>query len=276
MLTYHTPETATELVTLRAEHGSASLLMGGGTIVMTLLNEGVPLPRIVIGMKRAGLDTISEDDGSKLIGAATTLATLTSDPHPMLSEAAASCGGWAIRNMATIGGNLFVPAPSGDLGVALLALDASLRIDSVDGHRLVPIDDFYRGGRSLDEREVLTGIEVPTTEKETRFIKFGRKHGPTPSVVTVAISLRLENGTVSESRIALGALGPHPVRARRAESLLDGNELDPALVEEVAAAAADDFEGLTDAVASAWYRKRMARLHVKRLLEEVMSETHSG
>jgi CO/xanthine dehydrogenase FAD-binding subunit len=272
VLTYHIPDTTQEVLTLRAEHGAGSMLMGGGTIVMTMMNEGLPHPEVVIGMKRAGLDKIASDNGSRLVGAMATIAAVASDDHPMLSRAAQACGGWAIRNMATIGGNLFAPAPAGDLGVALLALDAALRIESLEGRRTVPIGVFFDDGRRLDEREVLTGVEVPAPGAVTRFVKYGRKHGPTPSVVTVAISLRMDGQNVSDARIALGSMGPHPVRARRAESMLDGHELTPQLIEEAADATTEGLDGLTDAVASGWYRRRMASLHVGRLLTDVMDE----
>lgn len=269
---YLTPETLEEALALRAEHGSQSLVMGGGTIVMSMMNEGVSLPDVTIGLKRAGLDTVGESDGSRVIGPMATMARIAADENAMLAVAASRCGGWAIKNMATIGGNLFVPGPAGDAGVALLALDAGLRFASTGGSRTVPIADFYRSGRSMGETELLTAIAIPTTQTETRFVKFGRKRGVTPSVVTVAVSLLRDDGTVIRARIALGAMGPEPVRAERAESMLVGNELSPELIEEVSIAAVEDFPGLTDAVASGWYRKRMASLHVKRVLEGLMHE----
>jgi CO/xanthine dehydrogenase FAD-binding subunit len=82
----------------------------------------------------------------------------------------------------------------------------------------------------------------------------------------------MDGQNVSDARIALGSMGPHPVRARRAESMLDGHELTPQLIEEAADATTEGLDGLTDAVASGWYRRRMASLHVGRLLTDVMDE----
>lgn len=243
--------------------------MGGGTIVMNMMNEGIPTPQVVIGLKRAGLGTDESDNGTRVIGAMTTMSTLAGDDNRMLRQAASSCGGWAIKNMATIGGNLFARAPSGDLGVALLAMDANLRLASSTDTRVVPIDDFYAGGRSIEDHEILTAVEIPSSGADVRFVKYGRKAGPTPSVVTVAISLIRKGDSIEQARVALGAMGPHPIRAERAESLLVGNALTPEIIDE-ASGAIGDLEGLTDAVASAWYRTRMAKLHVKRLLESLI------
>jgi xanthine dehydrogenase small subunit len=276
VLAYLTPETTEEVLALRGQHGEDAVIMGGGTIVMNLMNEGLLFPDVVIGLARAGWNDIeSDDNGDLVVGAMTTLAALASARQGLLSEAASACGGWAIRNMATIGGNVFAPAPAGDLGVALLALDARLRIGSVSGSRSLPIAEFFASDRSLAETEVVIGFEVPSSEATTRFIKFGRKHGPTPAVVTVAISLVMHDGVMSEPRIALGAMGPHPVRARQAESLLEGHGLDPDLIASAALTASEEHEGLTDEVATTWYRKRMARLHVSRLLSE-MAANGSG
>lgn len=272
MLTYLTPDTTEEILSLRDQHGDDAVVMGGGTIVMNLMNEGILFPSLVIGLRRAGWDRIESDDGDLVIGATTTMATLASAGHDLLSEAARACGGWAIGNMATIGGNVFAPAPAGDVGVALLALDARVRMGSVQGTRSLPIGDFFAGDRSLASHELVTAFEIQGRPRTTRFVKFGRKHGPTPAVVTVAISLEIGDGVVSSPRIALGAMGPSAVRAHMAESMIEGNRLDRDLITAAANAAAEECEGLTDEIATAWYRRRMARLHVSRLLTDLMGQ----
>lgn len=269
MFTYHSPDTLEEALDLRARFGNDSQVMGGGTIVMNMVNEGVPLPSVVIGLKKAGLSGVTAGNGSKSIGATTTMSALAEDDHPLLNQAARACGGWAIRNMATVGGNLFAQAPSGDLGVALLALDSSIRISSGEGTRDVSLADFYRGGRKIGETELVTSIEIPDVATETRFVKYGRKAGPTPSVVTVAVSLQRDGDVVERISIALGAMGSHPVRAVGAEELVMGRQITPELADEATEAAIAGLEGLTDAISSAWYRRRMARLHLRRLLEDL-------
>ena len=96
----------------------------------------------------------------------------------------------------------------------------------------------------------------------TTYLKFGRKHANTPAVVTVAVRLAWDGGTVTDARIALGAVGPHPIRAVEAERRLVGRDLGPDAIAAAAAAAADECEPFTDAIATDWYRRRMIGVFV--------------
>ncbi|MGZ8439136.1 MAG: FAD binding domain-containing protein, partial [Candidatus Limnocylindrales bacterium] len=91
----------------------------------------------------------------------------------------------------------------------------------------------------------------------------------TPSVVTVAVRLQWDGAQVADARIALGAVGPHPIRARRAEQVLAGNSLGSDAVTAAAVAATDDCEPFTDGIATDWYRRRMVGLFVGRALEQL-------
>lgn len=269
---YLTPRSLPEAVDLLARYGSSVLVMGGGTVAMPLINDGVSLPDRVMSLRQAKLDRIEAVEGEIVIGAMTTLTQLLAqDQLPLLAVAARNTASWAIRNMATIGGNLFTPPPGGDVGVALLALGAHVRLVGPAGQRTLPLADFWTGfmTTALTADELLTHVIVPARARETAYIKFGRKHSNTPSVVTVAIALDREDGRVVDPRIALGAVGPHPMRATAAEAVLFGKALTPATVSAAADAAAGDCKPFTDAVASAWYRRRMTALFVRRALEKV-------
>ena len=90
----------------------------------------------------------------------------------------------------------------------------------------------------------------------------------TPAVVAVAARVVTEvNGTVSAARIALGAAGPHPLRARQAEAALLGKPLDTSSIAAAAHAAQAECDPPTDALASSWYRRRMVGVYVRRALE---------
>jgi CO/xanthine dehydrogenase FAD-binding subunit len=119
--------------------------------------------------------------------------------------------------------------------------------------------------------ELLVGLIVPIPGKPTAYIKFGRKHANTPAVVTVAVRLDWNHGEVVDARIALGAVGPHPVRARQAEQLLLGTSLDAESIAAAASAATQDCEPFTDGIATDWYRRRMVGLFVSRALEQLAS-----
>ena len=95
------------------------------------------------------------------------------------------------------------------------------------------------------------------------------------AVVNCAAFLRLdEDGAVAEARIALGAVGPTPLRAASAESLLKGRRFGPGVAEEAAECAADDAQPIDDVRAGADYRREMVRVLTRRAV--VSAFQHAG
>ncbi len=271
---YFLPRSLPEALGLLDEHGPELLVMAGGTVAMPLINEGISLPAAVMGLRLAGLDRLEREGDTLRIGATATLTRLLDqDTIPMLREAARNTAAWSIRNMGTVGGNLFTPPPGGDVAVALLALDASVSLASRRGVRVMPLGEFFTGfmTNELASDELLAEITVPIRSDETAYLKFGRKHANTPAVVTVAVRVEWDGDRVHDARIALGAVGPHPIRARQAEQLLVGSDLGPDVIASAAVAAAEGSEPFTDGIATDWYRRRMARLFVGRALNQLAS-----
>jgi CO/xanthine dehydrogenase FAD-binding subunit len=269
---YYLPRSVPEALELVGRHGPGLLVMAGGTVAMPLINEGLSLPDAVMGLRHTGLRGLDQRDGVLRIGATTTLTRLAEqDDIAMLRQAARRTASWAVRNLATVGGNLFTPPPGGDIAVALLALDATVTLAGSRGERIVPIADFFTGFMTtrLADDELLTAIEAPIPAGPTAFIKFGRKDADTPAVVTVAARIVRDGDRVTDARIALGAAGPHPIRARDAERALVGTTLAPADIAAAAAAASEACDPFTDAVATDWYRRRMVGVFVARALEQL-------
>jgi carbon-monoxide dehydrogenase medium subunit len=276
---YHLPTSLPEALGLLAEHGSDLLVIAGGTVAMPLVNEGISLPDRVMGLRRVGLDAIERDGDTLRIGATATLDRLaTQGASPLLAEAARRTGSWSVRTMATVGGNLFTPSPGGDVATALLALDAAVEATGPTGARQIPIGEFFTGfmTTALAPDELVTSVLVPVTTDATAFVKFGRRTANTPAVVTVAARARLEEGTVADARIALGAAGPHPLRATAAERALVGTVLDDVAIATAADAAVDACDPFTDAVASDWYRRRMVGVMVRRALGTLAGRAGKG
>jgi CO/xanthine dehydrogenase FAD-binding subunit len=269
---YYLPQSVDEAISLLAEHGPTLLVMAGGTIAMPLINEGISLPEKVMGLRRADLKYVNRSNGVVEIGATTTITQmLTQQEIPLLQQAAHHIGGWAIRNMGTVGGNLFAPPPSGDFAVALLALDAQLKLVSKDGERVLPLTEFYTGfmTTALAPGELVTEILVPVPKDKTAYIKYGRRHANTPAVVSLAVNLVLDGQKVADARLALNGVGPHPLRATKAEQALIGSTLDSTAIAAAATTAAEECEPFTDAVASEWYRRKMVDVYVRRALTQI-------
>jgi CO/xanthine dehydrogenase FAD-binding subunit len=269
---YLLPRSLPAALGLLEQHGADLLVMAGGTVAMPLINDGISLPTAVMGLRLAGLDGIERANGRLRIGATATLTQLLNqDAVPVLREAAKQTASWSIRNMGTVGGNLFTPPPGGDVAVALLALDASVTLASSRTARVVSLADFYTGfmTNELAPDELLTELWVPVSTGPAAYIKFGRKHANTPAVVTVAARLEWDGDRVTDARIALGAVGPHPIRARGAEHILVGTSLGAEAIAAAGAAAAGECEPFTDGVATDWYRRRMVDLFVVRALGQL-------
>jgi CO/xanthine dehydrogenase FAD-binding subunit len=269
---YLLPRSLPEALGMLEQHGSELLVMAGGTVAMPLINDGISLPATVMGLRMAGLDGLERANGRLRIGATTTLTELLAqDAVPLLREAARNTASWAIRNLGTVGGNLFTPPPGGDVAVALLALDASVTLVSSRSARVVSLADFYTGfmTNELAPDELLTELWVPVPDGTTAYVKFGRKHANTPAVVTVAVRLDWDGDRVADARIALGAVGPHPARAQAAEHAVIGSTLEAEAIAAASAAAAGACMPFTDAIATDWYRRRMVELFVGRALEQL-------
>jgi len=269
---YYRPGSVSEALDILAAHGADLLVIAGGTIAMPLINEGISLPAEVMGLRRAGLDTYTRRGDEVILGATLPITRLVEQTDvPMLRAAALRTASWSVRNMATVGGNLFAPPPAGDIAAALLALGATATITGRSGTREVALDDFWTGFMTtvVAPDELLTSISVPVTSAATSFIKFGRKRDNTPAVVTVAVTANLDNGIVRGARIALGAAGPHAIRASNAEAAVDGQPLSASVIAAAADAAAAECEPFTDAVATDAYRRQMVRLFVARALTQL-------
>jgi len=278
---YYQPRALDEALGLLAQHGPGLLVIAGGTLAMPLINKGVSLPEAAMGLRRAGLDRITTGDQAIGIGSTVTLTQVAQANLPLLSEAAKHIGGWTIRNMGTVGGNLFAPPPAGDLAAALLALDAQIVLASQRGRRVMPLADFFIGFlmTALEPDELVVEFRVPWaggevpphSRRNTAFLKHGRLHSNTPAVVTVAAQVVRSNGSVKDARIALNAVAPHPMRARKAEAALIGSKGDEAAISAAADAAMQECEPFTDPIASEWYRRKMTGVIVKRALAQALA-----
>lgn len=269
---YFLPQSIAEATRLVADYGPELLVMAGGTIAMTLINEGMVTPERVMGLRRTGLNTIQRHNGTLLIGATASLSQIQNVAAiPLLAQAAHHTGGWSISNMATIGGNIFAPAPAGDVAVALLALEAQVKLVGRKGERMLPLAEFYTGfmTHALEPDELLAEIHVPVPQGKTAYLKYGRRQTVTPAIVTVATHLLFDGDSLKAARLALNGVGPHPFRAAQAEAVLTGSPLNVSTIAAAAEAAMAEANPASDALATAWYRRKMVGVYVKRTLSQL-------
>jgi VCBS repeat-containing protein len=259
----HVPEDLQDAVSASRR---GAMILSGGTVVMPDVNTSVHQQLELVSLRRVGLDGIALDGGRVTIGAATTLTQLlASDEVAFLHDAVRSIASPTIRNMATVGGNLFAHQPYGDLAACLLALDAEASVTGASGERSLSVGQVIKG--AIDPGDIVTSVAFDLPEDgEWFYRKAMRRKLNSASLVTVAAVIRVADGTVSEARIALGGVDSRPVRASSAEQALTGQPFARDAVEAAAVAARDDVSVFTDAYASAWYRERVLPVHIRRAL----------
>jgi xanthine dehydrogenase small subunit len=251
---------------LSSERGTRYI--GGGTLVMRALNEGDLSFSTIVRVQDRNLSAVRAGGGRISIGAGVTLAQILRERDlNFLHAVARSIGGPAVRNMGTVGGNLFAPAPFGDLAVALLALDAMVSVQGSYGSRDMAMEEFL-AGRDRASGSVVTGVslERPAGAEAFRYRKISRVKPKGASVISLAVHVPNVGGRVSGARIAYGAMAPTAIRAKSAERALEGRMLDDAGIAAAVAAAAEGTSPPTDAIASTWYRREVAGVHLRRLL----------
>ena len=289
---YIIPKDHADASVLLASGGSAVRPFMGGTDFLIRARGGFIRPQAVVDLKSLpGMREIRQSqDGWLVIGAACTMNQVALHPlvqarYGLLAQACNSVASYQLRNRATVGGNCCNASPAADTAPALYCLDAVAEIFGPDGARRVPIADFFVGpGRSaLRLGEFLTAIHLPPAPPGAcgAFRKLGRTKIGDISMVSVAVwaAWGLGNrdyGSASPQspiptiRIALGAVGPTPLRAPEAESALAADS-SPDGVRRAAGLAAAAARPIDDIRASAAYRRAMVAVLTRRGIEAVLA-----
>lgn len=235
-------------------------------------------PAKIIDLKRIpNLTYIREAQGGLRIGALTTESAIENSPLireklPLLAEAAGKIGDRQVRNRGTIGGTICHADPAADMPVSLLALNAEFVTAGPQGERVINAGEFFEDffTTTLQPTEILTEIRIPILPKETgcAYIKHNQRESDF-ALVGVAAILRLDsNGKlVKEARIALGAVGRTPLRARSAENHLAEQHATADNFRKAAEKAVDGTTPQSDVHASTEYRARMIKVITRRTLE---------
>lgn len=272
------PTSEREVLDLLQGHPEARLI-AGGTDLLVRLRQSLPADwPPLIGLDHvAAWQGVREEESLLAIGACTSFSRLIADPlltaaAPILHQAARTIGAPAIRNMATLGGNLCTASPAGDSLPPLNALNAQVELMSREGCRRLPLDQFITGSGTtrLAVGEVITRVLLPKGHafSHQRFEKVGRRQSLAIAVASFAGVLRLDGkGRVAEARFAWGSVGPTVLRLPAVEALLAGRKVDRVMareaVEQVRAAVAP----IGDIRASARYRRALAGNLLLRFLQ---------
>ncbi len=271
----------TEALSLLDQWGARARVIAGGTDLMVELDRRVGVaPELLIDISRLPhLDLIHEQPDAVHLGPLVThnqvaVSALLRDKALPLVQACAEVAAPALRNRATVVGNVVTASPANDTISALRALDATVHLASAHGQRSVALGDFHTGVRRtlIAPNELVTGLSFPAMTSDQRgvFVKLGLRRSQAISVVHLAVVLRFDGATpaspVAEARIALGSVAPTIVRCAEAEASLLGAELDAAHITAAARMAAASVTPIDDLRAPADYRSEQVEIMVTRAL----------
>lgn len=250
-------------------------MLAGTTDFYPDIKKGAKFPEKLMDLTHlCDLKKIEEEEGFVVIGSGVTTQRIAEDPvvggyFPALREAADMSAAIAIKNKATIGGNLMTASPAADMPPVLLMLGASVIFRSSSGRREVPMEDFFRGYRktAIEPGELLESVRIPIPAEGTSqaFYKRGSRKSLTIARVNVACSARLDNGVIRDMKVVAGTMAVLPTVITAVSELVEGKPVTQSLVEAVREAARDGVHPRT----SEEYRKNVTGNLVARFVMEL-------
>jgi len=280
-----TPADLRSVLTLMDREPGIWTPIAGGTDLMVLYSAGKLRARKLVSIwKLQELRGIEIGSNEIRIGAACTYSDLrqhqvVSRELPLLVTAASWTGGIANQNRGTLGGNIVNASPAADSLPALLVYEATLDLVSARGEREVPYIQFHRGYKehALETGELIRAIRIP--RKYSGYFsytqKVGARRAQAISKVCIAALARLENGMITDARIALGSVAPVPVRLMETERVLIGKKKERGLSGVAASSVAAQICPIDDLRSDASYRSAVAANLVAEFVQNLCSQAGS-
>jgi carbon-monoxide dehydrogenase medium subunit len=267
--THHRPTTLGEALEILGEHKDKARLLAGGTDLINKLRSGAIRAEHLVSLNRVrDLDRVrySDEDGLSIGATARINAVGAHDAvrtrYPALAHACSVMATTQIRNMGTVAGDLV------------------LVISDRSGRRRVPLAEFFKGPGLVDLRptEIVETVQVPPPGSAgSAYQRISARSRVDMQAAGVAGLLALEaDGRVGRARLALGAVGPTPMRCPDAEQLLAGQAPDSALLERAAAACAAASLPIDDVRATAEWRRAVVGVLARRVLEQCLALAKGG
>lgn len=282
---YVAPDTLEEAVQVLAQYRSDAKILAGGQSLMPLLNMRLARPAVLVDVNRiAALDYIRQADGGVAIGAITRQRRLedtavVAERLPLLKDVVQWISHPQIRNRGTVVGSIAHGDPSAELPAAAVALDAQMTAVGPKGARTLTADALYLGylATALQPDEFLTEVRFPSLPAGTGWSvqEVARRHGDFALVGVIAL-LSLSGEQIGQARLTYFGVGGRPVRFLEVENLLSGRRPCGKLFAEAAAEASTRLQPGGDLHASAEFRRAVAGVLTRRVLNQALSSAQIG
>jgi carbon-monoxide dehydrogenase medium subunit len=262
------------------QHGANAKVLSGGQSLIPMMKLRLARPSHLIDINRIpGLSYIKEDGGFLKIGGLTREAELESSElvrskYPLLLDTTKVIADPQVRNLATVGGNLAHGDPANDHPATMFALGAQIVATGPKGERVIAVDDFFKSlfETDLQHDEILTEIRIPIPPAKSggAYFKLERKVGDF-ATAAVAVQLTLDgSGAMQKIGIGMTNVGPTPLRAKKAETVLQGKKADEATITQAAQFASDQAQPSADLRGPAEYKKALIKELTKRALTRAL------
>ena len=277
---YARPESVAEALDALAGTDGAAPLAGGQSLVNVLKHRVASIELLVDISRLAELRGIERGgDGSLEIGACVTYDELDHSAEvraaqPLLAEVAGHIEDQQIRCRGTIGGNCCLSDPTNNLPPLLVALDATMVIESSSGSREVPAGEFFHGyfATAVGEGELLRAIRVPPLAGDAGAGYSTVAVGADSKAIARAAAVVRGNGRIEDARVVLACVSPTPTRHAGMEGALRGGEATPEALRAAAQQIGDDLDPIGDSHGSAEYRREMARVVARRAVAQALAK----
>jgi len=287
--TYAAPKSLQEAHQILAQAkgpGDVRALVGGSDLI-DQMRVNRRNPSIVLDIKRIPeMKRLEWVAGEGLhVGAAVCCTDTAHFPavvqnYGSINESCQLVGSTQIQNKASMAGNVANSAPSADTVPGLITWGARVLLTSPRGKREVLVEDFFTGpGQNVcapDEiiQEVI--VPPPPANSAGHYLRFIPRNEMDIAVVGVGCMIALAPGTrrCTIARIALASVAPTPVRAKAAETVLEGKEITAALIDEAGEKAVEAARPISDVRGSADYRKELVKVLTRRTLRQCMESLH--
>jgi aerobic carbon-monoxide dehydrogenase medium subunit len=269
---YVAPDTLEGAISALQSGGEDAKLLAGGHSLLPLMKLRLAAPTLLVDLRKVpGLHGIQRENGSWRIGALTPHAEVQRAPElGIVARAAGTIADQQVRNRGTIGGSLAHGDPASDLPAIMLITEASVTLQGAAGQRSVAAADLFRDylETALAADEVLTEVRIPALDGwGFSYQKFNRRSEDW-AMVAVSAVLKQTGDVCEDVRIGLTNMGSVPLRAGAVEDALRGQALTREQIGSAAEHAAEGTDPPADLNASAEYKRHLARVLCRRVLEQ--------
>jgi aerobic carbon-monoxide dehydrogenase medium subunit len=253
-------------------------LISGGTALVLMMRQGLIAPSTLVNIGHLeGMDGIATDDTRITIGARATHTEIATSPEvrrwlPALADACGRVGNVRVRNVGTLGGNLAEADYAADPPTVLVGLDAVCHVTGSAGSRDLPVADLATGfySTSLSPGEIITSVSAPIgDDRVSAYEKYVSRSSEDRPCVGVFATARYDGSSLLQLSVVVGAAVAVPRRCDDITGSVAGSSLDDSTIRDMAVEISEAIDPIEDARGTAWYRRKVTAVLVRRAVERV-------